>query len=112
MPLIFSYGTLQDEKVQLSAFGRVLNGQMDELPGFAKSLVRIDDPDTAASSGRTHYDNVIFTGRDEDRVSGTVFEVTEAELSAADEYESDANYRRISVTLASEKEAWLYLVAP
>ena len=112
MPLIFSYGTLQDQKVQLSVFGRVLNGQKDQLPGFAKSLVRIDDPGTAASPGRTHYDNVIFTGRDKDRVSGTVFEVTDAELSGADEYESDANYRRISVTLASGKEPWLYLVVP
>ncbi len=34
MPLLFSYGTLQQEDVQLSTFGRLLQGQRDELLGF------------------------------------------------------------------------------
>jgi hypothetical protein len=37
MPLLFSYGTLQEEKVQLSTFGRRLGGQRDELLGFEPS---------------------------------------------------------------------------
>jgi hypothetical protein len=41
MPLLFSYGTLQQEDVQLSTFGRLLHGQRDELPGFEQSFVRI-----------------------------------------------------------------------
>ena len=109
MPLIFSYGTLQEEKVQLLAFGRVLNGERDELPCFERSFVRINDPETAITIGRTHYDNVTFTGRNEDQVSGTAFEITDAELAAADEYEKDANYRRVAVNLASGKQAWVYI---
>ena len=46
MPLIFSYGTLQEENVQLSTFGRLLHGQKDGLSGFEQSLVRIEDRTT------------------------------------------------------------------
>lgn len=40
MPLVFSYGTLRQENVQLSTFGRLLQGRRDELPGFEESSVR------------------------------------------------------------------------
>jgi gamma-glutamylcyclotransferase (GGCT)/AIG2-like uncharacterized protein YtfP len=61
--------------------------------------------------GRTHHANVIFTGCAGSRVPGTVFEVTDAELVAADEYERPASYERVAVTLASGKEAWVYVNA-
>ena len=108
MPLVFSYGTLQEERVQLATFGRLLHGQRDELPGFEPGSVPIDDP---ASEG-THYDNALFNGRGDSRVRGMVFELTDAELAAADEYEADAMYERISVTLASGTRAWVYVHAP
>jgi hypothetical protein len=41
-------------------------------------------------------------------VIGVVFEATIEELACADAYE-DADYRRIQVTLASGREAWLYV---
>ena len=111
MPLVFSYGTLQEERVQLSTFGRLLNGQRDELPGFEQSLVRIEDPHVVATSGRTHNANVTFNGRSDSRVRGTVFEITDAELAAADQYEQVAAYKRIAVALASGKQAWVYVEA-
>ena len=55
MPLLFSYGTLQQENVQLYTFGRLLQGHKDELPGYEQSLVMIEEPQIAASSGRTHH---------------------------------------------------------
>jgi hypothetical protein len=109
MPLLFSYGTLQQTEVQLSTFGRRLEGQKDELPGFVQSLVAIEDPQLIATSGRTHNANVTFDGRHDSRVSGTVFEVTDAELAAADEYERVAAYIRITAMLASGQEAWVYV---
>jgi hypothetical protein len=109
MPLLFSYGTLQQDDVQLATFGRRLPGHPDELPGFEPSLVRIEDPLVVAISGRTHHANATFNGRDDSRIAGMVFEVTDAELAAADEYERHATYKRIAVTLASGKEAWLYV---
>ena len=109
MPLLFSYGTLQELQVQLSTFGRLLEGQWDELPGFEPSLVKIDDPGVAAAIARPHHANVTFNGSHDSRVSGTVFEVTEAELEAADRYERTAAYARVSVTLASGRQAWVYV---
>ena len=108
MPLLFSYGTLQQENVQLSTFGRLLQGQSDELPGFEQSLVRIEDPQVVATSGKTHYANVTFSGGSDTRVSGTVFDITDAELAAADQYEQLAAYKRVAATLASGKQAWVY----
>jgi gamma-glutamylcyclotransferase (GGCT)/AIG2-like uncharacterized protein YtfP len=111
MPLLFSYGTLQEEGVQLVTFGRLLQGQRDELPGFEPSLARIEDPQAVAASGKTHHANVMFNGRNDSRVCGTVFEITEAELAAADRYEQLAAYRRIGAVLASGREAWVYVEA-
>ena len=112
MPLLFSYGTLQQEDVQRATFGRLLDGQRDELTGFEPSVVRIEDPQQAAVSGRTHHANLVFNGRADSRVPGTVFEVSDAELAAADDYERPARYERVAVTLASGKEAWVYVHAP
>jgi hypothetical protein len=111
MPLLFSYGTLQQEQVQLSTFGRLLQGRRDDLPGYEPSLVRIEDPQKVASSGRTHHANAALNGRNDSRVSGTVFEITDAELAAADQYEQLAEYKRVAVVLSSGKEAWVYVDA-
>jgi gamma-glutamylcyclotransferase (GGCT)/AIG2-like uncharacterized protein YtfP len=111
MPLLFSYGTLQQENVQLSTFGRLVEGQRDELLGFEQSLVRIEDPQVVATSGKTHHANVTFNGRNDSRVSGTVFEITDAELAAADQYEQVATYKRVAAMLASGKRAWVYVDA-
>jgi hypothetical protein len=110
MPLLFSYGTLQQEDVQLSTFGRLLQGQKDELLGFEQTLVRIEDTKVVATSGKTHHPIVNFTGRNNSRVSGTVFEITDAELASADRYEVAA-YKRVPAMLASGKQAWVYVDA-
>src|SRR4030095_15796736 len=110
MPLLFSYGTLQQENVQLSTFGRLLQGQKDELIGFKQSLVKIEDPQIIATSGKTHHPIVKFNGRHDSRVSGTVFEITEDELANADQYEVGA-YKRVVAMLASGKQAWVYVDA-
>jgi gamma-glutamylcyclotransferase (GGCT)/AIG2-like uncharacterized protein YtfP len=111
MPLLFSYGTLQQEDVQMSAFGRLLVGRKDELLGFEQSFVEIEDPQVVATSGKTHHANVTFNGSNDSRVSGTLFEITDAELAAADQYEQLATYERIAAMLASGKLAWVYVDA-
>ena len=109
MPLLFSYGTLQKESVQLSTFGRPLPGWRDELTGATLTQVPIDDPGLAAAAGMTHFANVVFTGHQSDRVGGTVLDVTEAELAAADDYERPAAYERVAASLASGRQAWVYV---
>lgn len=111
MPHIFSYGTLQQDDVQLSTFGRRLQGERDDLPAFEPSAVKIEDAGLAAALGRTHHANATYNGRGDSRVNGTVFEITDAELAAADAFEQVAAYKRIYVTLASGRKAWAYVDA-
>lgn len=108
MPLLFSYGTLQQSAVQLSTFGRLLHGAADELVGFEQSLFEITDRSFVATSGKSHHAIVKFNGRDDSRVEGMVLEVTDEELLQADAYEP-AGYKRISTILASGKQAWVYV---
>jgi gamma-glutamylcyclotransferase (GGCT)/AIG2-like uncharacterized protein YtfP len=112
MPLLFSYGTLQQEEVQVSTFGRKLDGEKDLLLGYEPALVKIPDPAVAARLGRTHHDNVSATGDDWSNVQGTVFEVTDEELAKADKFEAQFLYERVTAALASGKEAWVYVHAP
>jgi gamma-glutamylcyclotransferase (GGCT)/AIG2-like uncharacterized protein YtfP len=107
MPLLFSYGTLQQEAVQMSTFGRLLRGQPDELVGFEQSLLSVEDPQFVATSGKSQHAVVRFNSRDDSRVAGVVFEVSDEELARADRYEP-AGYKRIAATLASGKQAWVY----
>ena len=110
MALLFSYGTLQQEGVQLSTCGRLLAGSADALVGFAQSMVEIEDHEVVATSGKTHHPIVQFSDNEVDRVEGSVFEVTDSELEHADAYEVDA-YTRVRARLASGKQAWVYVDA-
>jgi gamma-glutamylcyclotransferase (GGCT)/AIG2-like uncharacterized protein YtfP len=71
-------------------------------------MVAMANPDVVALSGEAYHPNAEASSNPEDAVSGTVFEVTEAELVAADQYEQAGGYRRISVTLRSGNEAWVF----
>jgi gamma-glutamylcyclotransferase (GGCT)/AIG2-like uncharacterized protein YtfP len=106
---LFSYGTLQQKEVQLASFGRLLTGQADSLPGWRQAMVEITDAEVIAKSGKTHHP-IVMPGRRDDSVAGTVFEITAEELAAADRYEV-ADYKRVSVILASGLTAWVYVKA-
>ncbi len=110
MPLLFSYGTLRDPAVQRANFGRELVGREDGLPGYTVRMLAITDPQVVAVSEQTHHPIVVRTGDGADRVDGAVFDITDDELAAADDYEVD-DYRRISVVLASGVTAWVYVSA-
>jgi gamma-glutamylcyclotransferase (GGCT)/AIG2-like uncharacterized protein YtfP len=108
MPLLFSYGTLQQQSVQQSTFGRLLTGRSDALVGYNQSLLRIEDAEVLAASGLSHHPIVRFSGDASDRVEGTVFEVSDAELAQADAYEV-SDYQRVLAPLASGAQAWVYV---
>ena len=112
MPWLFSYGSLQEERVQLATFGRRLNGHRDALVGFEGSLVEILDPEVREATGKTHHANAIRSGKAGSRVDGMVFEVTTAELAGVDEYEKAFSYKRIDAILASGRLAVIYVHQP
>ncbi|HZE85066.1 MAG TPA: gamma-glutamylcyclotransferase family protein [Puia sp.] len=107
---LFSYGTLQEEPVQLATFGRKLSGTPDVLAGYRTELIRIEDESVIAKSGKTHHPIVIYTGEAGDTVEGTVYAITHEEMLQADEYEVD-DYKRIRVSLQSGSSAWVYVTA-
>lgn len=105
---LFSYGTLQKEKVQMESFGRLLHGTRDELPGYRIDMLRITDEAVLATSQQAYHPIALPSEDPQDRIEGMVFEITEEELLAADAYEV-ADYKRISVILSSGKQAWVYV---
>jgi gamma-glutamylcyclotransferase (GGCT)/AIG2-like uncharacterized protein YtfP len=107
---LFSYGTLQKEKVQRALFGRLLQGRGDVLRGYRIATIEIKDQAFLATGEQANQLTALPSTYANDSIKGTVLELTEEELLAADKYEPDV-YKRIRVTLASGKEAWLYSAA-
>ena len=107
MEYLFSYGTLQKEKVQIELFGRLLYGARDILQGYKTSSIEIKD-EAFLLKGEQKFQQTATLSDDGNFIKGTVFEISEEELYHADEYEP-GNYKRIQVKLQSGKEAWIYV---
>ncbi|MFB2538448.1 MULTISPECIES: gamma-glutamylcyclotransferase family protein [unclassified Acinetobacter] len=107
MQKLFSYGTLQQENVQLATFGRKLTGQADCLLGYRLGEVEILDADVIAKSGKIFHPMLIKTEQPSDQVHGIIFDITDDELAQADAYEVDA-YVRVAATFQSGQVAWIY----
>jgi hypothetical protein len=108
---LFSYGTLQRPEVQIAIFGRLLVGESDTLRGYVLRRLQITDERVVKLSGANVHSIASSTLKPADEVPGMAFEISEAELFAADEYEVDA-YRRSEVLLASGRRAFVYVGAP
>ena len=107
---LFSYGTLQDPKVQQANFGRLLSGSPDRLPGYESGWIEITDPEVIAESGLDRHPIVRPSEAPGAGIDGTLFRITRAKLEAADVYEAE-DYRRVEVTLGSGAVAWVYVAA-
>jgi gamma-glutamyl AIG2-like cyclotransferase len=105
--LLFCYGTLCREKVQLALFGRRLEGGPDAVTGYRLGTVEIGDPELILESGAAVHPILVATGDPADRVAGTVFRIDAAELAAADDYEVSP-YIRVRAPLRSGGSAWAY----
>ncbi|TKC65368.1 gamma-glutamylcyclotransferase [Pedobacter hiemivivus] len=107
---LFSYGTLQKDKVQLETFGRLLIGSQDTLNGYKLSTIVIVDEDVLATSGQEIHLLAMPSDEATDHIDGVIFEITHEELLAADGYETDA-YKRVKLEFASGREAWIYVAS-
>ena len=97
MENLFIYGTLMDPEVQKQVIGRTQKPTTDVLEGYRKLNITISDE---------RYPIVVR--HEEGKVDGQVIELTEQELKAVDEYETQS-YRRVNVTLKSGKNAWVFV---
>jgi len=108
MEKLFSYGTLQLEKVQLDTFGRKLVGKKDTLIGYRLEQIEISDPAVLASSSENFHPILRPSKNKADRIQGVIFEITKEELLKADTYEEE-NYRRVAQVFESGTSAWVYV---
>ncbi|WP_172387898.1 GDSL-type esterase/lipase family protein [Streptomyces sp. MNP-20] len=105
---LFSFGTLLDEHVQTTLFGRAVPRSPAALAGHATRPLTITDPDVIATSGLDVH--LTLERRVGAEVEGAVLRLTDADLAAADAYEVD-DYVRRRVRLSSGESAWAYLDA-
>ena len=96
--------------MQQALFGRLLVGSADALLGFDLVDIEVHDPEVLDTSGVEIHAALVPAQAPAAPIQGMVFELTPAELAAADAYESE-NYRRIEVALASGQRAWVYVKA-
>ena len=98
MQKLFTYGMLQDAKVQENLFGRILIGSSDALPDYERAVGVIE-----IEGGK--YD--VAKIKPGSKIDGVVYELNEVELKIADKYEGK-DYERIKVKLLSGIESWVY----
>ncbi|MBS1589095.1 MAG: gamma-glutamylcyclotransferase [Bacteroidetes bacterium] len=89
MPFLFSYGTLQNEQVQIETFGRILKGVEDALPCYSLHFIEIKDTEVLRKSKQKYHPIIEFTNDVNDLVQGKLFEVSDDEIQKADSYEVD-----------------------
>ena len=104
---LFAYGHLQSPEVQVSSFGRALDGAQDSMAGFRKHIVEITDPDLLAGGGKRFCPTLLPSDDPSDEVAGMRYAITDEELVAVDIYEA-CGYRREERTLKSGLAAWVY----
>ncbi|AEM71795.1 AIG2 family protein [Allomuricauda ruestringensis DSM 13258] len=106
--LLFSYGTLQLEKVQIENYGRTLKGERDRLIGYKTEKIQITDTTVLAKSQLEHHPIAVKSAHESDFIEGMLFEITNTELAETDNYEV-SEYHRILETFESGKKAWVYV---
>ena len=105
---LFSYGTLQLEKVQIETYGRLLKGEKDSLLNYKLDKLKITDAEVIKKSGKEFHPIAMKTGISDDMIDGTIYEITEEELDSTDKYEV-SDYKRVLETFVSGKKAWIYV---
>ncbi|MGY5352946.1 gamma-glutamylcyclotransferase family protein [Wenyingzhuangia sp. IMCC45533] len=101
MNYLFTYGTLQDPKIQKALFKKLLKGMPDSLTGYLKSNITLGD---------NSYPILIKSNQPNNLIEGTCYELSDEEILICDDYEGDS-YQRIRVELTSKKKAWVYVAS-
>ena len=102
MENLFAYGSLREEEVQKTVFGRILKGVPEKLSGYAVKQIEIEE-----EFGIETYPIIVPSEDNEDAIHGIVYELTLEELQLSDTYEGNS-YTRIEVPLQSKQMVWAY----
>lgn len=105
---LFSYASLQLEKVQLEICGRIFSGEKDSLRSFKLDKVQIADVEVLKNNRQQLGAIAVRTDSPNDLLEGTIYELTEEELLQIDRYQG-GDYKREMEVLTSGKTAWIYV---
>ena len=100
--LLFSYGTLRQRDVQLSTFGRELDGRPDAIVGYELHYVTITDPRVIATSGSDRHPILKPTERPDAAV--VVYGHSHQPGDRRDFYSAPEDVWAIFKTLAEERQ--------
>ena len=92
--LVFDYGMLEAIDAKMQDFGKSIENSTQEIIGFSKE--------------HTTQDQAIAKKSTQDKIEGNLYEVLGNQLIKLDQLLS-TNYRRISSTTTSGKQAWIYI---
>jgi len=106
--LLFSYGTLQLNKVQFETYGRKLVGIKDKLISYRLSEVEIKSQEVILRSESKSHPIAVKTNNIDNVIEGHIYEITQKELEATDKYQVK-HYIRILEKFQSGKKAWIYV---
>lgn len=106
--LLFSYGTLKLEGVQLHNYGRKLKGKEDSLLGYKLENLEIKDASVIENSKINIHPIAIKTANKNDKIKGVVFEITGEELRQTDKYEV-SDYKRVLETTELGSKVSVYI---
>lgn len=106
--LLFSYGILQQNELQIEIYERKLSGMEDVLEGYKLEDIQIKDKTVTQKNNKEHYPIAIKTNNKEHCIKGKIFQITTDELFKTDVYEVEG-YKRVLETFKSGKEAWVYV---
>jgi hypothetical protein len=100
MILLFSYGTLRDEKIQLEEFDVTfeIENELEEIKGYDMSEINIDG----------NFYNIVVEGKIESTITGSIVHIPENLIYLVDEYEGET-YKRISVKTKSGRDCMIYV---
>ena len=104
MEYLFAYGTLKDREIQENIFGRTLTGTADSLTGYAIQKIKIEE-----EFGMEEYPIIVPSEDTNQIIEGILYEISELDIEKVDTYEG-RHYKRIEVTLTSNKKAWAYVI--
>lgn len=107
--LLFSYGTLKLDTVQLQNYNRKLKGTEDLLLGYKLDYLEIKDTSVIEKSNTNIHPIAIKTKDKNDKIKGIVFEITGEELIQTDKYEV-SNYKRVLETTELGEKVWVYII--
>ncbi len=96
--MVFTYGTLMDEKIRFEVLGRKIPGIPGTVDGYDGSKAIIIENESYPAAEKNS----------DCSIKGLVFEITNEELEKLDIYETDA-YKREEVELTNGIKAWIYL---